>query len=142
MDTKPTPDPSGSDPIATVHQLLRLHGLLGKQPEERSHKTKNREVSMASLTPLFVNLEKHDPFLRDLYVGFVVGALARYQGKLFISKHGNEAEVRAGNLTVTMKLKDGHYKVDLEKTIPAAIKQRANREKVRYAEAQKDAKLP
>jgi hypothetical protein len=141
MDTKQAPDPSGPDPMATVRELLRLHDLLGKQPEERPHKTKNKEVSTASLEPLFVNLETYDPFLRELYVGFVVGALARYQGRLFISKHENEAAVSAGNLKVRMKLKDHRYKIDLEKTIPDAIRQRANKEKNRYQKAKNDSKL-
>jgi hypothetical protein len=142
MDAKQTSDPTDPDPTITVNELLRLHGLLGKQPEGRSHKTKNTEIDMASLEPLFVNLEKHDPFLRDVYVGFVVGALARYQGKLFVSKHENEANVRAGNLTVRMKLENDCYKIDLEKTVPTVIKQRAAEERARYAQSPTGAKRP
>jgi hypothetical protein len=138
-DPKQAPDQHGPDPMITVHELLRLHDLLGKQPEERSQKTKTKEVPTASLKPLFVNLENSDPFLRQLYVGFVVGALARYQGRLFVSKHGNRAEVSAGKLKVAMKLKDGRYKIDLEKTIPEVIRQRAKIEKTRYQEAKKSA---
>ncbi len=142
MDAKQTSDPTHPDPTSTVDELLRLHGLLGKQPEDRSHQTKSAEIDMASLEPLFVNFKKYDPFLRDLYVGFVVGALARYQGKLFISKHENEANVKAGNLTVRMRLDNDRYKIDLEKTVPAVIKQRAAKEKTRHAKSRKKAKLP
>jgi hypothetical protein len=142
VDAKQTSDPTNPDPTITVNELLWLHGLLGKQQEDRSHQTKSIEVDMASLETLFVNLEKHDPFLRDVYVGFVVGALARYQGKLFVSKHENEADVRAGNLTVRMKLENDRYKIDLEKTIPAAIKQRAAEEKSRHAKSPTGAKRP
>ena len=125
----------GPDPMTTVRELLQLHSLLGRQPEERSEKAKNKEISTASLEPLFVNLDTHDPFLRDLYIGFVVGALARNQGRLFVTKRDNRADVRAGKLTVKMVQAKDRYKIDLDKTIPPEIKKRAAEEKTRYHQA-------
>ena len=131
-DSKHVPGQHDPDPMTTVRELLRQHDLLGKQPEERSEESKNKEIPTASLAPLFLDLDNTDPFLRELYVGFVVGALARYQGRLFISKHRNRAEIRAGNLTVMMMLDGDRYKIDLKKTIPDAIKERAKKEYRRY----------
>ncbi len=135
--SRPTPSPSGSDPLATVRDLLRLHDLLGKQPEERSDKTRNTKVKRSALNPLFTDLEDPGPFLSDLYVGFVVGALARNQGRLFVSRQGGRAEVTAGKARIVLKLAGNRFRIVLSESIPEDIKKRAAQEKIRFDKAGK-----
>ncbi|MCP4599707.1 MAG: hypothetical protein GY847_04070 [Proteobacteria bacterium] len=135
--SKPTPYSSGPDPLATVRELLRLHDLLGKQPEDRSEETRNKEVERGALSPLFLDLDAQEPFLTNLYVGFVVGVLARNQGRLYISRRGHRVEVTAGNARIVLKLESDRFRIVLKESIPEAIKKRAAKEKARFEEAKR-----
>ena len=128
-------NPRSPDPLRTVQALLELHDLLGKQPEERSQAARQRPVDEAALIELVHEFEKDDPFLANLYVGFVVGALARYQTRLRVNVKGNCAEIRAGDLQVVLKLVGDVWRVDLEKSVPEEIKVRAKMEKLRLSRA-------
>ena len=128
------PDPN---PLATVRELLRLHDLVGKQPEERSDETKKKEVDRSALGTLIDDLDANGRFLSDVYVGFVIGALARNQGRLFVSRKGRSAQVTAGNVKVKLRLKDGIWKIVLSETVPAEIKKRAVLSKTQFEQAKK-----
>ena len=127
----------GPDPMTTVRSLLSLHDLLGKQPEERGASARSKPPDPAELNRLFADYDRLDPFLGNLYVGFVTGALARNQGRLFVSRQGDRAEVSAGRLRVIMKRSEGRYRIVLEKTVPYEIKARAAREKAIFDQAAK-----
>ncbi len=126
---------TGPDPLATVESLLKLHDVWRKQPEERSSESRQRSVDNDALKELVYELEKEDPFFANLYVGFVVGALARYQTRLGVTIRGDRAEVQAGALQVVMRRVDRSWRVDLDRTIPEEIKARARAEKRRLAGA-------
>ena len=60
-------------PGDTVLKLLDLHNLAGKLPGERTKENREVEVDRAKLAALIVDLDEHDPFIADIYVGFVLG---------------------------------------------------------------------
>ncbi len=128
---------SGPDPLGTVRDLLRAHDLLGKQPEQRTEKSKEKEVDRRALGALIVDLSDQERFLADLYVGFVVGALARNQGRLFLSRKGARAEVSAGDAKIVLVLHNGRWKIVLAESVPKEIKKRAAEEKARFDDAKK-----
>jgi hypothetical protein len=136
---KPANEPTGPDPLATVRTLLGVHDLLGKQPEERSDETRHKEVDRKLLEPLFKDLDNGDPFISNLYVGFIVGALARNQGRLYVAKRGVRAEITAGDVRVVLLLDGDKWKIALGESIPQEIVKRAQEEKIKFDEAKKRA---
>ncbi len=118
-------------PMATIDALLDLHGMRGRMPEERSDETRRKAVDETALKRLFLDFESEDPFLANLYVGFVVGVLARHQHMLVLTRRGNRATVHAGDLPVKMMKKNDHWLIVLKKTIPDAIRKRAEAEQQR-----------
>jgi hypothetical protein len=126
---------TGPDPLVTVESLLKLHDVWRRQPEERSSAARRRPVDEDALKGLVYDYGKMDPFFANLYVGFVVGALARYQTRLGVTVRGDRAEVQAGALQVVMRRVDRSWRVDLARTVPEQIKARARAEKRRLAGA-------
>ena len=124
-----------SNPGDTVLKLLDLHNLAGKLPEERTKESSEAEVDRAKLAALIMDLDEHDPFIADIYVGFVLGVLARHQARLFVTVEGSRAEVTAGRAGVKMRLVDGNWKIVLGESVPREIKERAIVEKKNYEEA-------
>ncbi len=135
--SKPAKEQTGPNPLATVRELLRLHDLVGRQPEERSDETKKKEVDRSSLGTLIADLDAEDRFISDVYVGFVIGALARNQGRLFVSRKGETAYVTAGTVKVVLRLQGGIWKIVLSETIPAEIKKQAALSKAQFEQAKK-----
>ena len=129
------PGPGSPDPLLTVETLLELHNLRGKQPEERSVEILRKQVAREDLEKLIVDFKKHDPFIGNLYVGFVVGALSRYQTRLHLTVKGKRAAVRAGKVQVVMRLVGDVWLVVLEDSVPFEIKARAREEKLRLLAA-------
>lgn len=119
----------GKNPLQTLNRLLELHGLSGKQPEERTEEAKSRMVTRADLAPLVGDLDNYDSFLSNLYVGFIVGVVARHQTRLYVSTTGDRADVTAGKAQVVLYLDDGNYRISLKDSIPPEIVQRAELEK-------------
>ena len=122
-------------PGDTVLKLLDLHNLAGKLPGERTKENREVEVDRAKLAALIVDLDDHDPFIADIYVGFVLGVLASHQARLFVPVEGSRAEVAAGRASVKMRLVDGNWKIVLGESVPLEIKERAIVEKKNYEEA-------
>ncbi len=122
-------------PGDTVLKLLDLHGLAGKLPEERTRESSEAEVDRAKLAALIVDLDDHDPFIADIYVGFVLGVLASHQARLFVTVEGSRAEVAAGRASVKMRLVDSSWKIVLGESVPREIKERALVEKKNYEDA-------
>ncbi len=120
-----------SSPKESVSKLLELHGLKGRLPEDRTEDEKNRAVDKKALEPLIADLDANDPFITDLYVGFVVSVLARSQDNLVVSTKDDQATVKAGTLRVKMVLVENRWKILLEETIPEKIKAKAREEKAR-----------
>ncbi len=116
---------SVSEPLFTVEQILKLHGMHGRSAEQRPQDVRNSPIDREKLASLFIGYEKEDPFLADLYVGFVAGALAASQKNLEVFETGKKAEIKAGRLTVHMYLKNGTWKVSLAETVPNEIKIKA-----------------
>ncbi len=129
----------GPDPLATVRKLLELHELVGRQPEERSLETRKKDVDLKALGELFEDFDGKDPFLRDVYIGFVVGVLARNQGRLFVSRQGNRAEISAGKAKVVLRRDNSQFRIVLKESVPKEIVTRANEEKDRFKEAKERA---
>lgn len=125
----------GVQPLKAVERLLSLHDLNGRQPEERSAESRNREVDRGKLEALVSDLNKHDPFTSNLYVGFIVGALARYQTRLMVTQSGDRAEIMAGKARVVMRRADNEWRFVLDESIPEVIQQRAAEEKRRFESA-------
>ena len=121
------------DPRQTVAQILAVHGVSGKDGEARTASEKKKRVDPETLEQLFVDYRDFDPFLAELYVGFVVGALARFQDQLVVEQQSRRARLLAGRVTVVMKLKDTGWQVDLDRSIPQTIKARAKLEQARLA---------
>ena len=105
-----------------VFDLLSLHDLNGTSPSARSDAARRKPVDRAALARLFADYEKEDPFLADLYVGFIVGSLATHQERLQIFESGARAEIRAGNTTVSLRYGNGAWRASLAASIPEAIK--------------------
>ncbi len=122
-------------PGDTVLKLLDLHNLAGKLPEERTKENREVEVDRAKLAVLILDLDEHDPFIADIYVGFVLGVLASHQARLFVTVEGSRAEVAAGRAGIKMRLVDGNWKIVLGESVPREIKERAIVEKKNYEEA-------
>jgi hypothetical protein len=122
--------------METIDALLELHGLRGLMPEERSREVRARAVDESALEALFWDYRARDPFLTSLYVGFVVGALARHQHILAMTKRGHRATVHAGDLAVQMSYNshDHRWQIVLDKTIPETVKARARVEKARLVQ--------
>lgn len=119
------PRDHGPNPIHTLNKLLEHHDLLGKQPEERSERAKNKPVHRKELEPLVLDLDKFDDFLSNLYVGFIAGVVARHQTRLYVSKVGNKAIVTAGKARIVLQLVDDAYRISLEESIPSEIAKKA-----------------
>lgn len=130
------PDPAQvPDPLKTARELLSLHDVLGKQPEDRPDQSKEQQVDPQALAAVIADLDGRDPFITDLYVGFVVGALSRYQDKLVATASAGRATVVAGRARIAMKLDDRTWKIVLEESVPQEIVERAAAEKRRFDEA-------
>jgi hypothetical protein len=119
--------------METIDALLELHGLRGIMPEERPREVRDRAVDESALKKLFWDYGSEDPFLTNLYVGFVVGALARNQHALAMTQRGQRATVYAGGLAVHMSYNTRSHKwqIMLDRTIPANVKKRALAEEAR-----------
>lgn len=128
--------PDVPDPLIAARELLALHDLLGRQPDERTAESQEQEIDRAALTRLVADLEHREPFISDLYVGFVVGALARFQDRLVATVIGSRATIVAGRARIVLQLDNGKWKFVLEESVPAEIKERATAEKRRYEAAQ------
>jgi hypothetical protein len=119
-----------------VRELLALHGLQGRQAEERTPAEKETPINPAALAALFTDLGQQDPFLDDLYVGFLVGLLARHQERLFVEHRRDEtARVWAGGAAVVLHRKKNKWQISLAESIPGEIKKRALKEKTRLEQA-------
>jgi hypothetical protein len=125
---------SSVEAMETVKALLELHGLYGRMPDERTDADKKRGVDEQALKVLIADYDTEDPFITNLYVGFVVGALARHQHKLPMTRTGNRAVFHAGKVAVVMAFRDGSWRIVLGPSIPEEIKRRARIEKRRVAE--------
>ncbi|NLN63745.1 MAG: hypothetical protein GX146_12830 [Myxococcales bacterium] len=124
-----------STPTDVAWALLELHGLKGRLPEDRPRDVVDRLVPREKLQPLFLDLDEFDPFIGDLYVGVIVGALARHQDRLFASASREDATLTAGQSVIHLRKDQGGWKVHLEKSIPEEMKARAQAEKARYENA-------
>lgn len=133
-------DAKAGEPVDSVHRLLALHDLEGKALQDRSEESRDKEVERSALEALVLDLGDHDPFIADIYLGFVLGALAQNQDKLFVEKSGSEATVHAGRARVSMRLVDGGWKIVLAGSVPDEIKERAAVEKENFDEAKARAK--
>jgi hypothetical protein len=125
----------GPDPLDTARGLLGLHGLAGRQPEERPEAQRDAPVLRERLARFVADLDARDPFLTDLYVGFAVGALARHQGRLFVERQGNRAVLSAGDARIVLVLTPSGWQVVLEESVPDEIKRRAAEEHRRFLDA-------
>ena len=131
-----TPPPDAvADPRETTRALLALHELEGKQPEDRSDDTKRAEVHREALSELIADLDRTDRFIADLYVGFVVGALARHQTRLFVTREGSRAVVSAGKARIVLRLAQGRWRIVLAESVPPEVKRRAVEAKRSYDQA-------
>ena len=124
---------SATAPITTIDVLLEFHGMRGRMPEERPREARQKAVDENALKQFFLDFESEDPFLANLYVGFVVGALARHQHALVMTQKGNRVVVHAGDLPVAMTYHKGKWLIILKKTIPQSIRRRAEAEKERLS---------
>ena len=122
-------------PAETALRLLSLHGMLGKSPSDRTKKDKTTLVEKEELEAYFVDLDKYDKFTGELFTGVILGALAQNQSRLQESRKETTAEVTAGKATIYFELVDNVWKINLEKTIPVEMKDKASVEKARYEAA-------
>lgn len=122
-----------SDPLDTVSELLAVHGLAGKDKTTRSRADRETRIDPEVLQRLIVDYRAFDPFLSDLYVGFVAGALARYQGRFVVERDAKHARVSAGRVTLVMVLGHAGWQIHLGRSVPESIKARAKLEQARIA---------
>jgi hypothetical protein len=122
-------------PRAAAEHLLALHGLLGRKPGELTQEEKDAPVDRAAIAALVTDLGAYDVFTGDLYVGFVVGALAEQQGRWTTATDGARALIAAGGARIVFVRRGGAWKADLAASVPAEIKKRAAEEKRRYEAA-------
>jgi hypothetical protein len=129
-------DKGGPEPMDALLGLLDLHGVLGRQPEERPEAQRDAPVPRERLARFVADLDARDPFLTDLYLGFAVGALARHQGRLFVERQGSRAVISAGDARIALVLTPSGWQVVLEESVPGEIKRRAAEEHRRFLDAQ------
>lgn len=122
--------PSPSDTLA---QILRMHGVEGRSLNERPPEFQKAAVDREVLSRIFMDYAAEDPFLANLYVGFIVGVLAEHQNTLQVKTKGLRSEVRAGKARIFMHLHDKFWRISLTESIPDAVKARAKMEKLRVA---------
>ncbi len=127
-------------PEGVAIELLKLHGLQGKLPGDRSTAQKNAPVDRRALRSLFSDLNRYDAFTGDLFVGVVVGALAHHQTSWKERRSRNRATLTAGNAVIVFLQMDGEWKISLAQTIPEPMKARAAQEKARYDAARATAR--
>ncbi len=130
-----------ASPKQTVSALLRLHDVEGKLPEQRDKEARRTSADPRQLKLLIADYGERDSFVDDLYIGFVVGALARCQDQLTINHKGDRATVKAGNVTVVLQQDNDRFRILLAESIPQAIKDRAAAEKIKFDRA-KSARPP
>lgn len=135
--SNPASNPTQASPRVAVQDLLAAHHLLGRQPEERTQEEKKANLDEQTLSLFFADSQGFEPFIADIYRGFVLGALTRHQTHLFIDTRGEKATVRAGDVAVVMRLDNGRWKVVLKESIPSEIAKRAALEKARVEDALK-----
>jgi hypothetical protein len=121
-------------PLDTANKILALHGLAGKTPEARPPQVRKTIPNPETLKQLFLDYDKEDPFLANLYVGFVVGALSVNQRNLHVFQESHRAEIKAGNARISMHLLGGAWRVSLAESVPEVIKARAKMEKLKVAD--------
>jgi hypothetical protein len=138
-EKEPAGKPDEPDPRQTAERLLEMHELVGKHPEQRSEKSRSEPVPEERLRTVIADLDARDPFLSELYTGFVVGALARAQEELFVERRGAHAVVWAGRARIVMQRRNDRWKVVLDKSVPEAVKRRAAEEKRRFEQKKSDA---
>jgi hypothetical protein len=122
-------------PRAIAERLLALHGLLGRQAEELSQAERDAPVDREAVAGLVDDVGAYDEFISDLYVGFVVGALAKSQGRWTTAMDGERALIAAGDARVYFVRSGGAWKVSLAASVPDVIKERAAEEKRRFEAA-------
>lgn len=130
--------PTQASPRVAVQHLLAAHHLLGKQPHERTREEKKAKLDEQTLSLFFADSQDFEPFIADVYRGFVLGALTRHQNNLFIDTRGPKATVRAGDAAIVMRLEKDRWKVVLKESIPSEIEKRAARERARFEQALKN----
>ena len=126
--------PPAPSPMESLEALLALHGVLGRSLDERPEAFKKAPVERKALTKWVLDYTEQDPFLADLYVGFVVGVTAANQHSMEIAVRGSRAEVKTGRAKIVLYLRGNIWRVSLSESIPAEIKARAMQEKLRVAE--------
>jgi len=119
-------------PLAVVRALLKQHGLLGRTPEERTLRERETPVERSLIEPLFADLGREELFLEEIYIGFIVGVLARHQDNLMVDVTGSRASVQAGAATVVLVKKDEQYRIVLQESVPEGVRKRALQEQERY----------
>ncbi len=124
-----------SEPTEAIETFLQLHGLKGRLPDDRSESQKESIANKDDLKKFISDIDSHDPFIADIYVGFVLGALAANQNNLFVQKKGDDAVVSAGQVKLQMSYVRGKWKIVLASSVPDEIKKRAVEEKKRVEEA-------
>jgi len=129
------PDDEAQGPRVAAERLLALHGLLGRQPEDLTQEERDAPVDRAAIAALVDDVAAYDEFTGDLYVGFVVGALARQQGRWTTLVDGARAQIAAGSARVFLVRAGGAWKVSLAASVPDEIKRKAAGEKLRYEAA-------
>jgi len=118
-------------PLQTARALLEAHDLLGKLPSQRSPEKAQKEVAEETLRLWIQDVDKFDPFIAKLYVGFVLGALANHQDRLSVEQTGSKATIHAGSLPIRLVKEAGTWRISLAYTIPDEIAKRAEKEKAR-----------
>lgn len=119
-------------PLSTVKDLLSLHGMLGRQSHERDAKARDNPIAAERLTDLFTDYGTRERFIDDLYVGFVVGALSKFQDELVVTNNGAQTIVAAGRVRIVLKVSERGYRIDLGASVPGEIKTRAATEYRRF----------
>lgn len=114
-----------AEPLDAVRRLLALYDLAAKGPAERGAAEKNKAVDRNEVLALVADAPAHDPFLVDLYTGFLAGVLSSSRNGLVVTRRGDTAEVAAGRLRVVLRLDGATWKIALAESVPDEIKARA-----------------
>jgi hypothetical protein len=131
-----TADIRYSTPEHTVRTLLDSYGLRGRSADEIRTMRRERQLRLQdppAYRGCFLRLEGLGD---EALAGFVVGALAENSGDLRTQIAAETARVSVGQrATLVMRLRDGAWRIDLDASVPSAIREQL-REVARRAQEQ------
>lgn len=118
-----TTDIRYSTPEHTVETLLDAYGLRGLSADEIRTMRRERQLRLTDEPAYRACFARLDGLGDEALAGFVVGALAENRDDTRTQIAGETARISVGQrATIVMHLRDGAWRIDLDASVPVAIR--------------------